>query len=835
MNRLKDKAANLTGLVPGVGHATAISVVKDRASIASLNEAAPVLAATPEGLTSADAAERLQQFGLNAVAQARRHGLKMFLRKFWGLIPWMLELAVVIDLILHRWIEAIVIAALLLFNAVIGFRHEDRAQRALALLRQRLTVNARVRRDGHWQELPAVDLVPGDLVHLRVGDVVPADVRLTDGRVQVDQSQLTGESLPVAHQPGNTTYAGSSVTRGEATGVVTATGARTYFGKTAELVRVAQAPPRLELLIVKIAKYLGAVVLALAIAAIPAMILHGAPLAEMLPFALLLLMSSVPVALPAMFTMSAALGARALADNGILVTHLSAIEDAASMDVLCLDKTGTLTENHLSVGELAPFAAGTSDDVLRLAALASDEATQDPIDLAILQAARERGLIANSPPRLDFVPFDPSTKRSEASVGQDDQLVRIIKGAPATVAELAQVPWLEIAAEVERLSAGGSRVLAVATGTGANLHIAGLIALGDPPRSDSATLIAELRKRGVRVLLVTGDGEATARAIAAKVGITGELAPAGTLREGFDAAAAARFEIFARVFPQEKFFLVQALQKAGHVVGMTGDGVNDAPALRQADVGIAVAKATDVAKAAASLVLTRPGLGEIVMAIEGSRRIFQRMQNFVLAMIARKLSTPTFIALGVILLGAFVLNPLLMVLLKFAGDFATMSVSTDRVIPSPKPDRWTILPLTAAGLGFATLLLLLNGAVFWIAINVLQLSVAEAQTLVFVWLIIGAGQAVLYMTRGRGLFWAKPYPGRWLFVATLLDVSVVALMATQGWLMASISPSLIGALLLLAFVFLMVGDLIKVTLTRLGSNRRKVSAIKATHAWSLFH
>jgi H+-transporting ATPase len=726
----------------------------------------------------------------------------------------MLELTIIIELILGKRVEAAVIAALLVFNAGIGFLHEGRAQRALALLRQHLTVNARVERDGHWQVVPAAEIVPDDLVRLRVGDIVPADVHLTDGEILVDQSVLTGESLPVEQRAGSTVYSGSLVSRGEATGVVKATGTRTYFGKTAELVRTANAPPRTERLIVRIAQYLGAVVMVLAAAALVAMIIQGTPLSEMLPFGLLLLMSSVPVALPSMFAMSAALGARALADNGILVTRLSAIEDAASMDVLCLDKTGTITENQLTVGKLFPFAPATSDEVLRWAALASDEATQDPIDLAILRAARERGIVATSAQRLSFAPFDPSTKRSEVSVRENGQSLHIVKGEPATVAELAHAPWPEVESEVARLAGDGSRVLAVATGTGLNLSMAGLIALGDPPRTDSAQLIADLRKRGVRILLVTGDGEATARAIAAQVGITGGVAPAGTIREDLDPEVATRFDIFARVFPQDKFLLVQALQKSGHVVGMTGDGVNDAPALKQADIGIAVANATDVAKAAASLVLTKPGLGGVVIAIDGSRRIFQRMQNFVLAMIARKLSTPTFVAMGVIFFGAFVLNPLLMVLLKFAGDFAAMSVSTDQVIPSPQPDRWAVRPLTAAGLGLAALLLALSGAVFWVATNTLQLGIAEAQTLVFVWLVIGAGQAMIYVSRGRGFFWTRPYPGRWLIVATVLDIGVVALLATQGWLMAAIPPILVGSMLFLAVAFLLVADLLKVILTR---------------------
>jgi H+-transporting ATPase len=778
----------------------------------------------PEGLTSAEAAKRLQQFGPNVVAQVRPREMVALLGKFWGLIPWMLEIAVILDLSLGRWVEAIVIAVLLGFNGLMGFAQERRTTGALALLRQRLTVTARVRRDARWQVLPAAEIVPGDLVRLRVGDVVPADIRLVDGQVLLDQSVLTGEALPVEHRSGSTAYSGSLVRRGEATGEVTATGTRTYFGKSAELVRVAQAPPRLERFIVAIAKYIAALDVVLAVAVFAAALVQGNPLFGVLPFVLMLLVASIPHILPTMFLMSAALGARALAENGVLVARLSAIEDAASMDVLCLDKTGTLTENRLGVEQLVPYAPTTSDELLRLAALVSEEATQDPIDLAILQAARDRGLVSEPQTRLNFLPFDPDTKRSEVSIRQGDQAVRIVKGEPETVAGLAHAAWPEIGAEVARLSADGSRVLAVATGTGSSLRLAGLLALSDPPRSDSAALIADLRKRGVRVVLVTGDGEATARAVAAKVGITGEVAPAGIIRENLDRDAAERFSVFARVFPQDKFFLVQALQKAGHVVGMTGDGVNDAPALKQADVGIAVASATDVAKAAASLVLTRPGLGEVIMAVDGSRRIYQRMKTFVLTMNTRKISIPLFLALGVLVFGAFVLNPLLMVLFMLIADIATMAVSMDQVTPSPTPDHWIVRPLMVTALGFATILLLLSGAVFWSAANVLRLGVAETQTLVFVWLVFAGSQAVLYLTRTRGYFWAKPHPSMSLNISTLLVVGVVTLMATQGWLTAPIPLSLVGMVLLLAMAFLVVADLLKVAVTHLSSRSMSVKA-----------
>ncbi len=789
--------------------------------------AQPASAAAPEGLTGPEAAARLQQYGPNAIAEAPPRTIGVLLRKFWGVIPWMLELALVIDLILGRWVEALFIGALLVLNAFLGFRQESRATKALALLRQRLTINARVRRDGRWQVLPAAQIVPGDLLRLRAGDIVPADIRLADGQILIDQSVLTGESLPVEDRPGSTAYSGSLVSRGEASGEVTATGSRTYFGKTAELVRLAAAPPRLERLVVGVAKYLGALDVFLALAVFAVTIVEGRHFLGALPFMLMLLVASVPMALPVMFTMSAAMGARMLAEKGILATRLSAIEDAAAMNVLCLDKTGTLTENRLAVGSVAPFAPASPDEALRLAALASDEATQDPLDLAILKAALARSLVAASAQRLSFVPFDPSTKRSEVSIRENGQVLRIVKGEPATIAALAGTSWESIEQQVARLSADGSRVLAVAAGPDENLRLAGLLALSDPPRADSAALIDELRKRGVRVVLVTGDGEATARAIAAKVGITGEVAPAGTIREDLDPETALRFAVFARVLPQDKFFLVRALQKAGHVVGMTGDGVNDTPALRQADIGIAVANATDVAKAAAGLVLTKPGLGEIIAAIEASRRIYRRMQTFTLTMMTRKITIPLFLALGVLALNAFVLNPLLIVLLMISTDLATMAVSTDQVTASPVPDRWAIRPLMVTAVALAIPLLLLSGAVFWTGTNVLALDTAKTQTLVFLWLVFAGSQGVLYVTRARSFFWTKPHPGRWLNTATLILVGASIVLAIEGWLMAPLPPSLVVGVLLLAAVYLVGADLVKVALARLVPKHQEALASPA--------
>jgi H+-transporting ATPase len=779
------------------------------------NQAAPAPASEPAGLTSAEAAERLARYGLNEIAETPPNRLLALAHGFWGIVPWMLEAAIGIELYLSNWVQAAVIAALLVFNAVLGFFQQAKAQRALALLRGRLTVKARARRDGTWQEVPAAQLVPGDLLHLRVGDIVPADVELSDGRLKLDQSQLTGESAQVDKGPGATAYTGSTVTHGEASAVVSATGTRTFYGKTAELVRVAEAPRRLEILIVRIAKYLALLVIAVAMAVFIYWGVEGRSFLDMLPFGLMLLVAAVPVALPAMFTMSATLGAQGLAKNGILVTRLSAIEDAATMDVICLDKTGTVTQNHLSVEALQPYGPATVDRLMQLAALASDEATQDPIDLAMLAAAREHAL-PNGSSRTGFSPFDPDTKRSEATVHEDGNLLWVAKGAPTVIAELAGTPWAQIGPDVERLSAGGARVLAVAAGSQASPKLTGLVALADPPRPESAELIRRLHGSGVKVLLVTGDGEDTARAVAAKVGITGTVAPSGTLHEGLDAHTASRYEVFAGVLPQDKYYLVQALQQSGHVVGMTGDGVNDAPALRQADVGIAVADSTDVAKAAASLVLTHSGLGEIMAAVVGSRRIYRRMKSFVITMLARKTSIPLVLAGGVLLAGVFLLTPNLIVFMMFGTDIATMTLSTDKVVPSQGPDRWSMPSLVVTGASEGLLLTGLSAAVY-ASKDLFSLDLHQIQTLVFVWFVFASAQAILYLARSQGWFWARPYPSRTLALSSLLDIAAVVAIALAGWLTASISIGPVGAAFGLAVAFLLVADILKMALARLGA------------------
>jgi len=762
-----------------------------------------------QGLTSREAAKRLHEYGLNTVRQERANPLLVFLDKFWAPVPWMLEATIALQLLLGKTVEALIIAILLGFNSVLSFFEEAQSSNALTLLRKRLSSQARVLRDGRWQLLAAQELVPGDVIHLRMGDIAPADVHLIQGEMLLDQSALTGESLPVEASGGETAYAGAIVKRGEATGEVTATGQRTYFGKTAELVRSAKTVSHLQQIVFTVVKYMVVLDAVLAAVLLIYSLIAGIALAEMIPFVLMLLVASVPVALPATFTLATALGAQELAKSGVLITRLSAIEEAAAMDVLCSDKTGTITKNEMSLAAARPFDPYQEDELLRFAAMASDDATQDPIDVAIRSAAKARGLLSGTRQRLSFIPFDSQTKRSEALFQQDGAPLRVVKGAPQPIAALVSgTP--DLTSGVERLAADGYRVLAVAVGTKDALHLAGLLALADAPREDSRQLVQSLKNLGVRVIMVTGDGLATARAVAAQVGIGGRVCAPEILRGARVVEDVQACDVIAGVFPEDKFRLVQALQQSGHVTGMTGDGVNDAPALKQAEVGIAVTNATDVAKAAASIVLTNQGLTDVVAAVTTSRQIYQRMLTYTLNKIVKTIEIAIYMSLGIILTGTFVITPLLIVLLLFTNDFVTMSIATDRVSFSSKPDRWHIRTLVLTGGALAGFILVLSFSVFFAGRDLLHLPLSQLQTLVFLMLVF-TGLGNVYLVRERRHFW-NSRPSRWLVVSSCADVAVVSFLASNGILMAAISPVLILGLLVVVLVFLVLVDFFKVWL-----------------------
>jgi H+-transporting ATPase len=757
------------------------------------------------GLTSKEAQSKLQQIGPNSMPDTAAHPLGRAIEKLWAPVPWMLEAAIVLQLFMHKFTEAGVITALLLFNAVIGFVQEGKAQATLAALKSRLALNASVRRDGTWKTIPSAELVPDDIVKLSLGAVVAADVTIIDGSVLLDQSMLTGESMPVELAAGAQTYAGALVRRGEATAKVTQTGVRTKFGHTAELVRTAHVVSSQQKAVLHVVRNL-AIFNGIIIAGLVAYSkFRGMAWSETIPLVLTAILAAIPVALPATFTLATALGARALAKLGVLPTRLSAVDEAATMDVLCSDKTGTLTCNELTVHSVRGIAGPDEAHVLGLAALASAEGGQDPVDAAIRMAATQKS--EPSPPRLlKFIPFDPAKKMSEASANSaDGQNIRIVKGAYGTIMALAQQS-AEGKSAVDDLDKLGLRVLAVAAGPPAGpLQLVGLIALSDPPRSDSADLIKELTALGVRTVMVTGDAPGTAVIVAKAVGLSGAICPVGALPRDLYPE---QFSVFASVFPEGKFDLVKAFQSAGHTVGMCGDGANDAPALRQAQMGVAVSTATDVAKSAAGIVLTTAGLGGIVAAVKEGRAAFQRILTYTLNSVTKKIVNVLFLTIGLLVTGHAILTPMLMVIIMITGDFLGMSITTDNVRQSPTPNKWQIGKLTVACAVLGACLLAFCTGALLIGKYRLGLDLGALQTLAMVTLVFG-GEATLYNVRERHHLWSSR-PGIWVVVASVGDIVIISALAIRGVAMHALPISVVSSMIVVSILFAFLLDLIKV-------------------------
>jgi len=763
---------------------------------------------TTNGLTSDEARRRLTASGANTVDDVAPHPLKRALSKLWAPVPWMLETAIVLQLILGDRIEALAIGFLLLFNAGLGFFQEGRAQATLEALRSRLAITASVRRDGLWKTLPASELVQGDLVKLSLGAVVPGDVRILEGAVLVDQAMLTGESIPIEAGPGFVTYAGALIKRGEGSAEITATGVHTKFGRSAELIRTAYIESSEQKavfhVVTNLALFNGGITLLLVAYAIHL----SMPLAQIAPLVLVAILASIPVALPSMFTLAATVGARAVAKRGVLPTRLSALDEAAGMDVLCADKTGTLTRNELAVTDCRGLPGYDKGQILALAALASSDGGADPLDAAIHAAAQS--IKTEGWKLVSFIPFDPAKKMSEATATDPKgSSTRVVKGAFAVVAAIAEASP-PASAMVDELQAKGFRVLVVAIGAaGALLRIVGVIALSDPPRQDSSALISQLKNLGVRTIMVTGDAPVTAGVVAEAVGISGAICSKAPLPHDLHAQD---FAVFASVLPEDKFALVQAFQKDGHIVGMCGDGANDAPALRQAQIGIAVFTATDVAKSAAGIVLTEPGLSGIVAAVQEGRVTFQRILTYTFRSIIHKVVQVLLLLAGLIISGTAVLTPLLMVMMMLAGDFFALSSATDNVRASSTPNVWRIGNLTIAGIILGLCDLVFCIASLTVGRFVLDLNNRTLQSLTVVTLVF-SGQAIFYVSRERKHLWSSR-PGKWLLLSSVFDIGLFSSFATQGILMAPLSVSIVasvfGAAILLAFSL----DAIKIILFR---------------------
>jgi len=763
--------------------------------------------ALANGLTNDEAALRLEKFGPNAMPDTTAHPLRSALSKFWTPVPWMLEAAVVLEVALGKYVEAAVIAALLAFNAALGFFQESRAQATLAALKSRLALNASVRRGGVWTIMPAVGLVPGDIVKLSLGAVVAADVRLHEGSVLLDQSMLTGESMPIEAGPGTQTYAGALVRRGEAIAEVTATGTHTKYGRTAELVRTAHVTSSQQKAVLRVVRNLAIFNGVIIVLLVGYAYRLAMPLAEIIPLVLTAILASIPVALPATFTVAAALGARALARLGVLPTRLSAVDEAANIDVLCADKTGTLTLNALTVTAVRPAPGFDEGGLLGLAAVASADGGQDPVDAAIRAAASSKG--AKLPKLLKFIPFDPATKTSEATAVDPggSGTVRVIKGACSAVIGLAP-PLSAVSVAAKELEAQGFRLLAVAIGTATAMRVAGLIALSDPPRADSAALVAEMRTLGVRTVMVTGDAPATAAIVARAVGLDGAVCPPGPIGE---AVTPEQFAVFAGVLPEDKYKLVKAFQKGAHNVAMCGDGANDAPALRQAQMGIAVSTATDVAKSAAGIVLTKPGLGGIVASVKEGRMTFQRILTYTLSSVTKKIVQVLFLAVGLVMTGHAVLTPMLMVIIMLTGDFLGMSLTTDNVSPSQAPNSWRIGNLTLLGIFMGVCELLFCTVVLALGKFQLGLGIEALQTTAFLAIVFG-NEASLYALRTRHRLWSTP--SGWLVLSSVADLLIASILATYGIVMSALPVILVAGILAAAIAFAFLADVAKFPLLK---------------------
>ena len=776
------------------------------------------------GLTLEEVQKRISQYGYNEVPERRVSPVTRFAKKFWGITPWMLAVTIMLTWLIGKYLETYIVIGLLFFNAILGFVQEEKADTALTFLRQKLRINARVKRNRKWAIIPARELIPGDVIRLRAGDFVPADVKVAEGNVEVDQSALTGESLMVERKITDTLFSGSTVRRGEITGIVISTGTKTYFGRTVELVQMAKPKLHMEEVTSTVVRWLLIMVSALLSMGIALTILKGMSLIEILPLAVVLLVSAIPVALPTMITLSMALGSLELAKKGALITRLSASEDAATMNVLCVDKTGTITMNKLAVTEVTPVGGYSKEDVILYGALASQEANQDPIDLAFVSAAKNMQISFNGYVQKEFVPFDPSTRRTEATIEKDDQQFFVLKGAVSTVAHLCKNGLEELSKvekDVENLSAKGYRVIAVAESvTKDNIKFVGIAALYDRPRPDSPKLINELKGLGISVKMLTGDALPIAKEVAEQLGLGANITRISNLKAGVkeDKSYQVMEESngFAEIYPEDKYLIVKGLQKRGHVVGMTGDGVNDAPALKQAEVGIAVSNATDVAKKSASIVLTTEGLEGIVDLVKTGRVIYQRIITWVLNKIVKTFQIVVFVIVAFIITGEFVVSIFSMILFLFLTDFVTLSISTDNARYSSKPDSWDITALVKVGVLLGILIVAESILLLYIDFTYFRLysSIGQLHTFVLDFLVF-SGLFNVMIVRERKHFW-KSKPSRPLTLSIMIDIIIVLLISLVGIPgLTSISP--LEFLTCLAYSFatsFLVNDFVKMLLIR---------------------
>ncbi len=803
------------------------------------------LGSSPEGLTQAEAQKRLTQYGPNEIKEEKTNPLLKFLTYFWGPIPWMIELAVILSAVVRHWEDFGIILFLLLCNAVVGFWEEHQAGSAIDALKARLAIKARVKRDGKWINPPARELVPGDVIRLRLGDIVPADARLLEGdEVSLDQSALTGESLPATRKAGEAVFSGSIIKRGEIGALVYATGTNTYFGKTAQLVQEAHTVSHFQQAVLKIGKYLIILALALVAVIIAVGFLRGEPMLYAKPpkdpvllFALILTVAAIPVAMPTVLSVTMAVGARLLAKKQAIVSKLEAIEELAGVDVLCADKTGTLTQNKLTLGD--PFAVHDvpADQLILDGALASRSDNDDTIDLAVLAGLKDKDALKDYDV-LHFQPFDPVHKRTEATVkAKDGKTFKVTKGAPQVIlklsADAAQVkPAVDKA--VDDFAVRGFRSLGVARADGDGpWQFLGVLPLFDPPRDDAKATVATAEKMGVKVKMVTGDALAIAKETAKKLDLGTNILDAASLGDSKKQETAEVAESidnadgFAQVFPEHKFHIVDVLQKRGHIVGMTGDGVNDAPALKKADCGIAVSGATDAARAAASIVLVAPGLSVIIDAVKESRKIFQRMNSYAIYRIAETLRVLLLMTLAILFFKFYPVTAVMIVMLAVLNDGAILSIAYDNVHYKDQPEAWNMRMVLGISTVLGVIGVVAAFGLFYLGERVFDLDRPHIQTLMYLKLSV-AGHLTIFLTRTRGPFWSIR-PARILWIAVLGTQLVATLIAVYGVFMTPLGWGWALFVWGYALSWFLVNDRVKLLAYRI-LDHTKAGATPATEA-----
>ncbi len=805
---------------------------KDDLKTLPLAEVEKKLESSPDGLTQAEAEKRLTQYGPNEIEEKKTNMFLKFLTYFWGPIPWMIEAAVILSAVARHWPDFFIILLLLAANAVVGFWEERQAGNAIEALKAKLAVKARVKRDGKWITPAASELVPGDVIRLRLGDIVPADARLLDGDpVEVDQSALTGESLPATRKPGEAVFSGSIIRRGEIGAFVYATGANTYFGKTAQLVQEAHTVSHFQKAVLKIGNYLIMLAVALVAVIIAVAIYRGDPILTTLQFALVLTVAAIPVAMPTVLSVTMAVGARLLARKKAIVSKLVAIEELAGVDVLCADKTGTLTQNKLTLGD--PFSVNNipADKVILYGALASRAENNDTIDLAVLSGLKDKDSLKPYEV-VHFQPFDPVHKRTEAEVkSKDGRTFKVTKGAPQVILELSSnAEQIKSAVDkaVNEFAARGFRSLAVARAEGdGQWQFVGVLPLFDPPREDAKSTIKTAGEMGVKIKMVTGDALAIAKETAQKLDMGTNILDAAGLGDSKKketsgvAESIEKADGFAQVFPEHKFHIVDVLQKRGHIVGMTGDGVNDAPALKKADCGIAVSDATDAARAAASIVLMLPGLSVIIDAIKESRRIFQRMNSYAIYRIAETLRVLFFMTLAILIFNFYPLTAVMIVMLALLNDGAILSIAYDNVHYKDKPEAWNMRMVLGISTVLGVIGVISAFGLFYLGERVFHLDRAHIQTLMYLKLSV-AGHLTIFLTRTRKPFWSIR-PAKILWGAVLGTQIIATLIAVYGLFMTPLGWGWAGFVWGYALLWFLLNDRIKLLAYRI-FNHTKVAA-----------